>query len=121
MAKRYTQRSEIDFKKTYAPVTMAKSIHILLAIEALYDYEIRKMDVKMAFLNDFIEEEIYMDQREGFTSVAEERKGYDFITNEFDPCVYKKISGNTIVYLVLYVDDILVIGNDVKMLGDIKA
>ncbi|KAL0416236.1 UNVERIFIED_CONTAM: hypothetical protein Slati_3455500 [Sesamum latifolium] len=46
---------------------------------------------------------------------------YDFIKNEYRPCVYKKISGSSVTYLVLYVDDILLIGNDVKMLGDIKA
>ncbi|KAL0410918.1 UNVERIFIED_CONTAM: hypothetical protein Slati_3681500 [Sesamum latifolium] len=48
-------------------------------------------------------------------------RGYDFIKNEHDPCVYKKISGSLVAYLVLYVDDIFLIGNDVKMLGDIKA
>ncbi|KAL0448723.1 UNVERIFIED_CONTAM: hypothetical protein Slati_1428700 [Sesamum latifolium] len=47
--------------------------------------------------------------------------GYDFIKNEFDPCIYKKISRSTVAYLMLYVDDILLDGNDVKMLGDIKA
>ncbi|KAL0427445.1 UNVERIFIED_CONTAM: hypothetical protein Slati_2919300 [Sesamum latifolium] len=84
----------------------------------------------------------------GFTSVGEEQKvcrlqrsiyglkqasrswnthfdevirDYDFIKNEHDPCVYKKIIGSSVAYLVLYVDDILLIGNDVKMLGDIKA
>ncbi|KAL0416298.1 UNVERIFIED_CONTAM: hypothetical protein Slati_3461700 [Sesamum latifolium] len=56
-----------------------------------------------------------MDQPEGFTTVGEEQK------NDYDPCVYKKISGSSVAYLVLYVDDILLIGNDVKMLGDIKA
>ncbi|KAK4381430.1 Retrovirus-related Pol polyprotein from transposon TNT 1-94 [Sesamum angolense] len=48
-------------------------------------------------------------------------RGYNFIKNEFDPCVQKKISRSTVAYLVLYVDDILLIGNDVKMLGDVKA
>ncbi|KAL0439891.1 UNVERIFIED_CONTAM: hypothetical protein Slati_2472100 [Sesamum latifolium] len=80
-----------------------------------------EMNVKMAFLNGFVEEEIYMDQPEGLTFVGEEQKGYHFIKNEHDPCVYKKISGSSVAYLVLYVDDILLIGNDVKMLGDIKA
>ncbi|KAL0402137.1 UNVERIFIED_CONTAM: Retrovirus-related Pol polyprotein from transposon RE2 [Sesamum latifolium] len=88
-----------------------------------------------------------MDQPEGFTTVGEEQKvfvskvhlrpqasfrswntrfdevirGYDFIKNDCDPCIYKKISGSSVAYLVLYVDDILLIGNDVKMLRDIKA
>ncbi|KAL0451357.1 UNVERIFIED_CONTAM: Retrovirus-related Pol polyprotein from transposon TNT 1-94 [Sesamum latifolium] len=73
------------------------------------------MNVKTAFLNRFAEEEIYMDQPEGFTSVGEEQK------NDFDPCVYKKISGSSVAFLVLYVDDILLIRNDVKTLGDTKA
>ncbi|KAL0411561.1 UNVERIFIED_CONTAM: Retrovirus-related Pol polyprotein from transposon RE2 [Sesamum latifolium] len=45
----------------------------------------------------------------------------DFIKNDYDPCIYKKIIGSSVAYLVLYVDDILLIENDVKMLGDIKA
>ncbi|KAL0439489.1 UNVERIFIED_CONTAM: hypothetical protein Slati_2431900, partial [Sesamum latifolium] len=53
---------------------MAKSIRILLAIAAWYDYEIWQMDVKRAFLNGFVEEEIYMGQPEGFTIVGEEQK-----------------------------------------------
>ncbi|KAL0285722.1 UNVERIFIED_CONTAM: Retrovirus-related Pol polyprotein from transposon RE1, partial [Sesamum radiatum] len=48
-------------------------------------------------------------------------RGYDFVKPDHNPCVYKKISGNSVAYLVLYVDDILLIGNDVKILGDIKA
>ncbi|KAL0405510.1 UNVERIFIED_CONTAM: Retrovirus-related Pol polyprotein from transposon RE2 [Sesamum latifolium] len=148
VAKGYTQRPGVDFEETYSPVAMAKSIRILLAIAAWYDYEIWQMDVKTAFLNGFIEEEIFMDQLEGFTAVGEEQKvcrlqwsiydlkqasrswntrfdkvirGYDFIKNDYDPCICKKISGSSVAYLVLYVDDILLIGNDVKMLGDIKA
>ncbi|KAL2237416.1 UNVERIFIED_CONTAM: Retrovirus-related Pol polyprotein from transposon TNT 1-94 [Sesamum indicum] len=124
------------------------SIQILLVVATWYDYEIWRMDVKMAFLNGFVEESIYMDQPKGFTFVGEEQKvfrlqrsiyglrqasqswnthfdevirGYDFIKNEFDPSVYKKISGSTAVYLVLYVDNILLIRNDVKMLSDNKA
>ncbi|KAL0400391.1 UNVERIFIED_CONTAM: Retrovirus-related Pol polyprotein from transposon TNT 1-94 [Sesamum radiatum] len=148
VAKGYTQRPGVNFEETYSPVAMAKSIRILLAIAAWYDYEIWQMDIKTAFLNGFVEEEIFMDQPEGFTTVGEEQKicrlqrsiyglkqasrscnthfdevirGYDFVKNDYDPCVYKKISGSSIAYLVLYVDDILLIENDVKMLGDIKV
>ncbi|KAL0355421.1 UNVERIFIED_CONTAM: Retrovirus-related Pol polyprotein from transposon RE2 [Sesamum radiatum] len=127
---------------------MDKSIGIMLVIAAWYDYEIWQMDVKMTFLNGFAEEEIYMDQPEAFTTVGEEQKvchlqrsiyglkqasyswniyfdevirGYNFIKNDFDHCVYKKVSGSSVVFLVLYVDDILLIGNDIKLSGDTKA
>ena len=45
----------------------------------------------------------------------------EFIKNEDEPCVYKKISGGVITFVVLYVDDILLIGNDVGMLSLVKA
>ncbi|KAL0420661.1 UNVERIFIED_CONTAM: hypothetical protein Slati_3089000 [Sesamum latifolium] len=61
-------------RKPYSPVAISKSIRILLDIATWYDYEIWQMDVKTAFLNGFIEEEIFMDQPEGFTSVGEEQK-----------------------------------------------
>ncbi|KAL0462989.1 UNVERIFIED_CONTAM: hypothetical protein Slati_0186500, partial [Sesamum latifolium] len=115
VAKGYTQRLGIDFEETYTPVAMAKSIRILLAIAAWYDHEIWQMDVKTVVLNGFVEEEIFMDQLEGFTAVGEEQK------NDCDPCIYKKISGSSVAHLVLYVDDILLIRNDVEMLRDIKA
>ncbi|KAL0451444.1 UNVERIFIED_CONTAM: Retrovirus-related Pol polyprotein from transposon RE2 [Sesamum latifolium] len=74
VAKGYTQRPGVDFEEAYSPVAMTKFIRILLAIAAWYDYEIWQMDVKTAFLNGFIEEEIFMDQPEGFTTVGDEQK-----------------------------------------------
>ncbi|KAL0339236.1 UNVERIFIED_CONTAM: putative transposon Ty5-1 protein [Sesamum angustifolium] len=106
------------------------------------------MDEKMVFLNSFIEEEIYMDQPEEFTVVGEDLKvchlqrymyslkqasqswnirfdevirGYDFVKSDFDPCVYKKVSGSFVVFPELYVNDTLLIVNGTKMLGDTKA
>ncbi|KAL0287597.1 UNVERIFIED_CONTAM: Retrovirus-related Pol polyprotein from transposon RE1 [Sesamum radiatum] len=99
----YTQRLGVDFEKTYSPVAMAKSIRILLAIAAWSIYGLKQAS------------------RSWNTHFDEVIRGYDFIKNDYDPCVYKKISGSSVAYLVLYVDDILLIGNDVKMLGDIKA
>ena len=68
VAKGYTQKQGVDYEETFSPVAMLKSIRILLAISAYYDYEIWQMDVKTAFLNGNIEEEIYMAQPEGFIS-----------------------------------------------------
>ena len=48
-------------------------------------------------------------------------KQYGFIKNEDEPCVYKKVSGSMIIFLVLYVDDILLIGNDVPTLQQVKS
>ena len=48
-------------------------------------------------------------------------RSYDFIKNEDEPCVYKKISKSAITFLVLYVDEILFIGNDVGMLSSVKV
>ncbi|KAL0370673.1 UNVERIFIED_CONTAM: Retrovirus-related Pol polyprotein from transposon RE2 [Sesamum angustifolium] len=71
VAKGYTQRPGIDFGETYSPIAMAKSIRILLTIATWYDCEIWHMDEKTAFLNGYVEEEIYMDQQKGFTFVGE--------------------------------------------------
>ncbi|KAL0291589.1 UNVERIFIED_CONTAM: Retrovirus-related Pol polyprotein from transposon TNT 1-94 [Sesamum calycinum] len=76
VAKGYTQRPGVDFEETFSPVAMAKSIRILLAIAAWYDYEIWQMDVKTAFLNGFVEEEIYMDQRRGIHDSRRRAEGF---------------------------------------------
>ncbi|KAL0448941.1 UNVERIFIED_CONTAM: Retrovirus-related Pol polyprotein from transposon TNT 1-94 [Sesamum latifolium] len=93
--KGYTQQLRDDFEETYSPVAMAKSIQKLLVIATWYDYEIWQMDVKTAFLNSFVEEEIFMDQPKGFNSVRKEQK----------VCRLQS----------------LLIGKHIKMLGDIKA
>ena len=60
MLKGFKQRQKIHYDETFSPVVMLKSIIILLTIAAYYVYEIWQMDVKTAFLNKNIEEEVYM-------------------------------------------------------------
>ena len=66
VAKGYRQVQGVDYDETFSPVAKLKSVRIMLAIAAFYDYEIWQMDVKTAFLNGFLKEELYMMQPEGF-------------------------------------------------------
>nr|GEX64482.1 hypothetical protein [Tanacetum cinerariifolium] len=72
-----------------------RAIRILIAIAAYYDYEIWQIDVKTAFLNGYLNEEVYMEQAED--------------------------SGSNITFLILYVDDILIMGNNIPMLQSVKS
>ena len=73
VAKGYRQRYGIDYDETFSPMAMLKSIRIMLAIAAHLNYEIWQMDVKTAFLNGELDEEVYMIQPEGFTSMDESK------------------------------------------------
>ena len=66
VAKGFKQIHGIDYDETFSPVAMLKSIRVLLAIAAYHDYEIWQMDVKTAFLNRNLFEDVYMTQPEGF-------------------------------------------------------
>ncbi|KAJ9544958.1 LOW QUALITY PROTEIN: hypothetical protein OSB04_024665 [Centaurea solstitialis] len=66
VAKGFTQTHGIDYDETFSPVAMLKSIRILMAISAYFKYEIWQMDVKTAFLNGKLTEDVYMEQPEGF-------------------------------------------------------
>nr|GFB95222.1 retrovirus-related Pol polyprotein from transposon TNT 1-94 [Tanacetum cinerariifolium] len=64
----YTQTLGIDYEETFSPFADIRAIRILTAIAAFYDYEIWQMDVKTAFLNWYLFEEVYMEQPEGFVN-----------------------------------------------------
>ena len=66
VAKGFRQVQGVDYDETFSPVAMLKFVRIMLEIAVFYDYEIWQMDVKTAFLNGFLKEELYMMQPEGF-------------------------------------------------------
>ena len=129
-------------------MTMLKFVQIILAIAAYFDYEIWQMHVKTAFLNRNLTDDVYMMQPEGFVDPTnagkicklqksiyglkqacrswnihfdEVVKGFGFIKNEEEACVYKKESRSYVAFLILYVDGILLIGNNIPMLESIKT
>nr|KAJ0193824.1 hypothetical protein LSAT_V11C800412570 [Lactuca sativa] len=66
VAKGYKQREGIDYFYTYAPVSRTNSIRTLIAMSSLKGLYIHQNDVKTAFLNGYLKEEIYLEHREGF-------------------------------------------------------
>ncbi|GKD73694.1 retrotransposon protein, putative, ty1-copia subclass, partial [Tanacetum coccineum] len=117
VAKGYTQTPRIDYEETFSLVADIRAIRILIAIAAYYDYKIWQMDVKTAFLNGYPNEEVYMEQPEGFVNPKypnrvsklkrsiyglkqasrkwnkrfdDEIKKFGFSQNADEPCVYLK-------------------------------
>lgn len=146
VAKGYSQKKNFDYTDTYAPVARISTFRILLSIANHKKFSIHQMDVKTAFLNGSLKEEIYMCQPEGFEEgdgnmVCRLRKSLyglkqaprswneafnSFVLNlgfqrsSYDCCLYWKRCGNVTVYLLLYVDDILLMANDLGEVNRIK-
>ncbi|KAK1608428.1 hypothetical protein QYE76_032101 [Lolium multiflorum] len=129
VAKGFRQIQGVDYDETFSPVAKLKSVRILLAIAAFFDYEIWQMDVKTAFLNGDIEEELYMRSIYGLKQASRSWnrrfdkviKDFGFIQCHGEACIYKKVSGSSVAFLILYVDDILLIGNDIELLSSVKG
>jgi hypothetical protein len=134
VAKGYSQVEGLDFSETYAPVARLQSIRILLAYATYHGFKLYQMDVKNAFLNGPIKEEVYVEQPPGFEDSEYPNHVYklskvlyglkqaprawyeclrDFlITNGFkvgkaDPTLFTKTIANDLFVCQIYVDDII--------------
>src|SRR5712692_1408941 len=74
VAKGFMQIPGIDYDETFSPVARFESLRLLLVLAALENWEIHQMDVKSAFLNGILNEEIYMEQPQGFIAAKQENK-----------------------------------------------
>jgi hypothetical protein len=71
MVRGFTQTFVIDYNETFAPIVKFVSIRCILALIAIEDLEIHQMDVKIAFVNGDLKEDIYMEQPKGFAHEGE--------------------------------------------------
>jgi hypothetical protein len=137
VARRFSQIEGVDYDETFALVARYTSIRSIIAIAAEMGWRIHKMDVKTAFLNDFIEEEVYIEKPQGFEVSEREshvcllrkalyglkqasRAWYSridtyllqmgFEKSDVDPNLYFIIRGEDMLILILYVDDLFITG-----------
>jgi transposase InsO family protein len=144
VARGFSQIYGVDYMDTFAPVAKLASIRILFAIAAIYDLEVDQMDVVTAFLAAPLQEEIYMEQPEGFEigkdmvcrllrslyglkqsarvwnqRIREFLKSIGFQQTYSDPCVF--VNPQTGIILAIWVDDLLIFAKDKKGMNDVKA
>jgi hypothetical protein len=147
VAKGFTQREDIDYTETFSPVSCKDSLRIIMTLVAHYDLELYQMDVKTTFLNGDLLENVYMAQHKGFAVKGKEHMGchlrksiyglkqasrqwylkfdetirsFDFKENEEDNCIYARFRNGKFIFLILYVDDILLASSDVSLLLETK-
>ncbi|GJZ18774.1 retrovirus-related pol polyprotein from transposon TNT 1-94 [Tanacetum coccineum] len=134
VAQGYNQQEGIDYDETYAPVARLESIRILLAIACANDFKLYQMDVKSAFLNGFINEEVYVAQPPGFIDFRKPNYVYklkkalyglkqdpkawydrlksflikhDYSIGMVDNTLFTKKSKSHLIIVQIYVDDII--------------
>ncbi|KAF0929441.1 hypothetical protein E2562_021546 [Oryza meyeriana var. granulata] len=76
VAKGYVQQPGVDFDEVFAPVARIESVRLLLALAAQEGWPVHHMDVKSAFLNGELIEEVYVRQPPGFTVAGHEDKAH---------------------------------------------
>lgn len=146
VAKGCSQKFGIDYTETFSPVVRYCSIRYLISIAAQYDLDILQMDVVTAFLQGDLFDKIYMVQpdlyHDGTDKVCELNKpiyglkqashewnkklssvlktaGYK--QSKLDPCIYFLIDGIHMIFLAIYVDDLMIFTNNMDMQNKLKS
>ncbi|MDU5411039.1 MAG: reverse transcriptase domain-containing protein [Staphylococcus haemolyticus] len=153
VAKGYTQQEGIDYEETFSPVIKHTSLRLLLAIAGKHKMHVHQMDVKTAFLNGVLKEELYMKQPPGYKAVPMNAKdktseyvlklnksiyglkqaplvwnqtinktlrSLGFTRSVEEPCIYYNFENNESLFIALYVDDMLLIGTNLKKITRLK-
>ncbi|KAM6542216.1 hypothetical protein CsatB_006663 [Cannabis sativa] len=144
VAKGFHQRPGVDFGETFSPVVKAATIRIVLALAVSFDWEVRQIDINNAFLNGILDEDVYMSQPEGFEDPQKPdhvcklhksiyglkqapRAWYDqlksallswkFENSKADSSFFILKEQQVTIMLLVYVDDIIVTGNNSEVLN----
>ncbi|KAL0431935.1 UNVERIFIED_CONTAM: Retrovirus-related Pol polyprotein from transposon TNT 1-94 [Sesamum radiatum] len=147
VAKGFTKKEGIDCTEIFSPVVKYTTVRIILALVAHYDWEFKQMDVKTAFLHGDLDEQIYMSQPYGFIDKTQHdhvcllkkslyglkqsprqwNKTFDsfmqslrFSKSSYDPCLYFKYDNDMLVFLVLYVDDMLIASPSLTLIVELQ-
>jgi hypothetical protein len=147
VAKGYVQKQGINFEEVFAPVARLDTVRLILALAANRGWQVHHLDVKSAFLNGELVEDVYVSQPEGYVKKGKEQmvlklskalyglkqaprawnvkldkslKNLGFKKCATEPTVYTKGVGRTAVILGVYVDDLIVIGGDPSEIATFK-
>ncbi|KAG9454499.1 hypothetical protein H6P81_007403 [Aristolochia fimbriata] len=145
VAKGYNQEYGIDYKETFAPVTRLTSVRVLIAIASIRHWDLFQMDVKNAFLNGALTEEVYMVPPPGsshpsgqvcrlrralyglkqaprawFSTLCSKIVKFGYTQSSHDSALFIRQSSSDIVLLLLYVDDMMITGDDIQGIFDLK-
>lgn len=146
VAQGFTQIYGIDHFETYAPVAGYNEIRVMLALAAANDMMVHQMDIKTAFLNSTLDEEVYIKSPPGFEFLAGDKvmklqkglyglkqaplKWFETLTDYLQEvgyetnCMNKNIvvrgSGFSKTFILIYVDDLLIMSQDIKSIEEAK-
>ena len=148
VVKGYAQMFDVDFSETFTPIARLDTIRMLLALAAEKGWKIYQLDVKSAFLNGYLEEEIFVEQLEGFVVKGKEDKVYQlkkalyglkqapgawynminthllglgFKKSQSESTFYIRKINAGILIISLCIDNLLVIGSNQCLMDKFKA
>ena len=147
VTKGYAQQFGVDYNEVFAPVARLKKLRLILAYAAIKNWEVHPMDVKTTFLNNELEEEVYIVQPEGFVDrenpnmvlklskalygLKQAPRAWNF---KLDQCLqslgfvrcpqeyalYKKINRVEVMIISIYVDDLIIVGSNKQVTAQFK-
>ncbi|CAN1266800.1 Retrovirus-related Pol polyprotein from transposon TNT 1-94 [Linum perenne] len=147
VAKGFTQIHGVDFTDTFSPVAKINSVKTLLAVAAVKEWHLHQMDVSNAFLHGDLDDEIYMDlppgvtddgnskkvckllkslyglkqaSRQWFLKFSNALKSEGFHQSAADHSMFIYSTNEAMVILLVYVDDIILAGNDLQLITNVK-